>query len=361
MPELNGFRDQVRAIDRQLIDLIAERIRLAQKIGKAKHAQGIPLRNWDVEKTVIEHAEECARAHGISETLVRSLMQQLIQESRIEQERLHYSAYQGDKERIVVIGGAGDMGKWFAYFFQNQGHAVSVYDVKGVSGEFPSHSTLEQGLQQSSIACIAVSMEITPLLIEEITDAKFPGIVFDIASLKGHLGESIEQARASGVRISSIHPMFGPHARTLADKVLCLCPCGCPDADARVEALFKDTAATLVSLSLQEHDRIISHVLGLSHLINIVFIKTLMQGGKSYTELRNVASTTFLSQMVTAWSVIQENPYLYYAIQRLNPFKEELHHALAEAVTALSRIVLQGREEEFIQLLNEARTWLGEQ
>jgi prephenate dehydrogenase len=65
--------------------------------------------------------------------------------------------------------------------------------------------------------------------------------------------------------------------------------------------------------------------------------------------------------MVTAHSVIHENPYLYYAIQRLNPFKDELYDSLQEEVRAISRIVREGREEEFIDILQQARTWLEEQ
>jgi chorismate mutase/prephenate dehydrogenase len=227
--------------------------------------------------------------------------------------------------------------------------------------QFTCFPTLEQGLKEASIVCTAVSLEMTPLVIEEIADAAFSGIAFDIASLKGHVEGSIEYARNRGVRITSIHPMFGPGARTLADKVFCICTCGCPEADHKVEELFKDTAVTLVPLSLQEHDRVISLVLGLSHLINIVFIKTLMHGNTAYTDLRRIASTTFLSQMVTAQSVIHENPYLYYAIQRLNPFKDNLYRTLQEEVEAISRIVLEGREEDFIEILEQAREWLEQQ
>ena len=86
-----------------------------------------------------------------------------------------------------------------------------------------------------------------------------------------------------------------------------------------------------------------------------------MHGRTAYSDLRRIASTTFLSQMVTAHSVIQENPYLYYAIQRLNPFKDELYMSLQEEVRAISRIVREGREEEFIEILQQARAWLEEQ
>ena len=151
--------------------------------------------------------------------------------------------------------------------------------------------------------------------------------------------------------------MFGPGARTLSDKVVCICDCGCSDAFTRVIRLFEMTAASIVHLSLVDHDRVISLVLGLSHIINVVFIRALMQGGFEYRELKRVASTTFLSQMITAGSVIKEDPHLYYAIQRLNPFRDELYKNLKSTVDRISESVLQGREEEFISILNNGRKW----
>ena len=62
--------------------------------------------------------------------------------------------------------------------------------------------------------------------------------------------------------------------------------------------------------------------------------------------------------MLTARSVINENPYLYYAIQRLNPFKDDLYRSLQEEMSRISRIVLEGREEDFIEILEQAREWL---
>jgi chorismate mutase/prephenate dehydrogenase len=357
--ELDVLREKVREIDREIINLIARRIEMTKKIGEKKRDEGIPLRNWEIEKLVIESAQDVAQDLGISTNLVKSIMQKLIMESIIQQEIIHYSAYSGDKENILIIGGLGDMGGWFSYFFENQGHNVSVYDVRGTSDSFKSYNELtKEVLVEASFILIATPLDEVPLMIDTITELGFKNTVFDIASLKGHLKEPIERARARGVSITSIHPMFGPNERTLSGKVICLCDCGVEEANQRVEHLFRDTAASIIKLSLNEHDRIISYVLALSHIINVIFIKSIMQGGYTNRDLKSVASTTFLAQMVTAESVIKENPSLYYAIQRLNPFKADLYKNLKTTVESIADAVLQGNGRKFIDIMEKGREWL---
>ncbi len=360
MKKLDNLRKKVRGIDKEIINLIWQRIEITKKIGEKKKEEGTPLRNWELEKSVIENATTIALDLGISQSLIKSIMQHLIMESVIQQEKLHFSAYSGDKENILIIGGLGEMGEWFSYFFQNQGHNVSIYDIKGKSKTFKSYESLNEGIKEASCALIASSLDSVPVIIDKLTQLKFKGTVFDIASLKGHLLNSIKRANEKGIPITSIHPMFSSTTRTLSDKVICFCNCGNEEANQKVLLLFKNTAASIVKLSLKEHDRLISYVLGLSHIINIIFMKVLMKGGYEYKNLKKVASTTFNSQMITATSVINENPYLYYAIQRFNPFKEDLYKKLNEVVKSIIDDVLSENMKGFIKTMEKGKEWLVE-
>ncbi|OPX18593.1 hypothetical protein BXT86_00400 [candidate division WOR-3 bacterium 4484_100] len=356
MPDLESLRQKILDIDREIIRLIGARLEVTRKIGREKAESGIPLRNWKVEKEVIAHAQKEAEMLNIDVQFIKAVMQILIRESWIQQEKLHYSRYRGNKERILVVGGLGAMGRWLVRFFQNQGHRVYIYDTKGSSDDFDCFDSLEKGLEKVGYAIIATPLDTVARVIREITKLNFSGIVFDIASLKGHLIDAIEDARTRGIRITSIHPMFGPDCRSLADKVVCLCDCGVHTANQKIEEMFKDTAVSLVRLSLREHDYIISYVLGLSHLINIIFMNVLIRGGE-YKDFKRVGSTTFFSQLKTTRSVIDEDPRLYYAIQQLNPFKDELYNRLRSAVDTITNIVLNKDEKRFIEIMEQAREW----
>lgn len=355
------LRKKVRCIDLEIVRLIGERLDITQRIGEEKSKANIPLRNWEVEKEVMDNAVSLADEHKISQEVVKAIMYHLLRESRIQQEMIHYSSYQGDRENILVIGGLGDMGMWFCRFFQNQGHAVRIYDIKGSSGssrEFTSFDDLEQALKETTYVLIATPLDEVPMMIEAVVDLNYKGIIFDIASLKGHIKDTVDLARGRGGAIASAHPLFGPNVRTLSDKVICICDCGHHEATENVKKLFQNTAASLITISLEEHDRLISYILGLSHIVNIVFIKTLMSGGYTSRDLRKVASTTFLAQMRTASSVIEENPALYYAIQRLNPFKEDLYDNLKKSLHDIVGCIIKGDGASFITIMDRGRKWL---
>lgn len=364
MSELDELRLRIRQIDDQIVRLIRERMEFASEVGRLKKQRRVPLRDWQVERVVLEHAEGVADRLGVSRSLARSVMQLLMNESRAEQERQTYSNYSGSAECIAVIGGRGKMGRWIADFFCDQGHRVQVYDVAGAAplpeaARHDSAASLEEALRDASFAVVATPLSIVPRTIEEIASLRYTGIVFDIASLKGHLKDAIAGARSAGVSVTSIHPMFGPATRALSDQVICICDCGDTESTRRVRGFFADTAATLVDLSLDEHDRIASYVLGLSHLTNILFTRVLMKGGDSFAALNRVGSTTFHSQMATTETVMREDPDLYYSIQRLNPFTPPLYDALLEELNALTRAVLENNHQKFSDMMTAGRQWLG--
>jgi chorismate mutase/prephenate dehydrogenase len=346
MDRLEGLRQRIRRLDAALLALVSERMELALEIGAAKRAAGIPLRDYAVEKNVLARAAANASDLGLPPELARAVTELLIEEACRLQEAKHFSAYQGDAEAILILGGEGKMGRWFARFFADQGHRVAIWDPeaakRGVHGDFPHTGTLEAGLREASLALVATPLARAGEDLVAVAEAGFRGTLWDIASLKSHLRPALEHVRGRGVAVTSVHPMFGPGARTLSGRVICLCDCGDAEATAHVEGLFRDTAATLVRLSLDEHDRAAAYVLGLSHLINLVFAHTLADSDLSRAALEAVGSTTFQAQMGTTESVIAENPDLYYDIQRLNPYSARLYQSLQRSLAEWTRWVTEG-------------------
>jgi len=357
MDHLDQLRQRIRRLDAAILTLISERLELAVEIGAEKRDAGIPLRDYAVEKNVLARAASTAGDLGVQPELARAVTQLLIEEACRVQEERHYSSYAGDAERILVVGGRGQMGRWFARFFANQGHRVLVYDPQAGVDDFETASSLAAGLAQASLAVVATPLRSVAGVLEEIVDLGFAGTVFDIASLKGHLAPTFARLRQRGIAATSLHPMFGPGALILSDKVICLCDTGAPEATARVEALFRDTAATLVRLSLEEHDRIAAYVLGASHLVNLLFARVLEQSGLPLEVLEQVGSTTFHGQMATTATVVRNDPEMYFDIQRLNPDTPQVHAAFARALADWTRAVESGDGAAFATAMVAARGW----
>jgi chorismate mutase/prephenate dehydrogenase len=355
---IRRLRRRVRGLDRKMIRLLAERFSLTNRIGAVKLDLGHPILDTKTEAAVMKHLLRTGRSCGLQTDLVRSVFQTIIAGSRYEQQKIYDAAPARKPENILIIGGAGNMGRWFAGFLSRRGHQVSVYDPNRRGIKFRAHRTLADGTRYSSLVLISIPLDRVGGIIERLADRNYPGIVCDIASIKGHIKGSLVSARQRGLAITSIHPLFGPGTRSLDRKTICLCECGCRRADNRIRALFRGPEIRLVSLSLADHDRLISYVLGLSHLINIIFGELLVQSGIPYRRFAKIASTTFLRQVGTAQSVLRENSRLYFAIQRLNPYQHRLYADLEKTARRVMELIISGRESEFIRLMKSGRDWL---
>lgn len=355
---LERLRRRIRHLDSALLGLVAERIELAREVGQEKRARGVPLRDFEVERRVLERAAASAAELGVEVGLARELMRSLIDESCRVQEVEHYSAFTGEAESVLVIGGAGKMGRWLVRFLESQGHRVRIFDPAPGAADPARAETLAEGLAGASMALVAVPLAATAAAIDAAVETGFRGVVCDIASLKQHLGPAFERARAAGAAVASLHPMFGAGARTLSGRVVVVCDCGVPAATARVAGLFRDTAATLIELDLERHDRVAAWVLGLSHFVNLVFARALAASGLSAGELAGIGSTTYAAQLATTRSVVGESPELYFDIQRLNPFTPEVHDQAAAALGEWARCVASGDRDGFATAMSEALAWL---
>jgi chorismate mutase/prephenate dehydrogenase len=116
--------------------------------------------------------------------------------------------------------------------------------------------------------------------------------------------------------------------------------------------------AEQVVMSLDDHDRLIAYVLGLSHALNIAFFTALAESGEAAPRLARMSSTTFDSQLDVATRVAQESPDLYFEIQSLNDYGAESLEALVKAVERIRTAVLSQDKDAFAALMRQGRDYL---
>jgi chorismate mutase/prephenate dehydrogenase len=152
--------------------------------------------------------------------------------------------------------------------------------------------------------------------------------------------------------------MFGPDTRLLSGRRIIFVDIGAPDATEEAHKLFASTMVERVDMSLEEHDRLIGYVLGLSHALNLAFFTALAGSGERVSELKQFSSTTFDAQLGVAMRVAGENPHLYYEIQALNEYGEAPLEALVNAAQQVRDLVASGDEAGFVALMEQGRRYL---
>lgn len=269
----------------------------------------------------------------------------------------------GAPPRALVIGGAGRMGAWCARFLLARGHAVEIADPAALPADLAAcahRATWDAGDLTHDLVVVAAPLRDTAEMLRAIAGRRPPGIVLDIGSLKTPLREGLEACARAGLRVTSVHPMFGPSADRLEGRHVVIVDVGSAEANAAAKALFADTGATMVEMTLDEHDQAMAYVLGLSHAVNIAFFGALSRSGSAAEHLARVSSTTFEAQLDVAARVASENPHLYFEIQHLNAHGLAALDALGAAVEQLRSAVASGDEATFVRAMEQGRRYLTE-
>lgn len=357
---LDVLRAELGAIDREILEAVARRQAVAQRIGQVKRDAGIPTRDYRQERDVVERARAAAVDHGLTPALGEELILALIRGSLTVQERDTVATRgEGGGRRVLVIGGCGHMGRWFVRYLGAQGFRVEIADPhgEGPPGVVRHHDWRAVTLDHELIV-VAAPMPATAEILHALAAAPPAGVVFDVGSLKSPLRAGLHALRAAGGQVTSVHPMFGPDTELLSGRHVIFIDCGAPAATAAARALFEPTMATLVEMDLESHDRLIAYVLGLSHALNIAFFTALAESGEAAPKLATLSSTTFDAQLGVAARVAAENPDLYFEIQTLNDYGTESLAALLYAVERLRSVVRANDREGFRGLMDRGRDYL---
>src|ERR1041384_4234444 len=230
---LDPLRSELGQIDREILALVARRQAIAQRIGQVKRDAGIPTRDYRQEKDVVERARAAAVAHGLSPALGEELILALIRGSLTVQEKDTVAAAgEGSGRRVLVIGGAGHMGRWFVRYLAAQGFAVEIADPGEGPPGVPNHRDWKAVALDHELIVIAAPMPATARILEAMAAAPPRGVAFDVGSLKSPLRKGLHALRAAGAKVTSIHPMFGPDTELLSGRHVIFVDVGSPEATA---------------------------------------------------------------------------------------------------------------------------------
>jgi chorismate mutase/prephenate dehydrogenase len=358
---LEALRQRLTDIDKQLIALVGERKAVSEEVARVKRATGRSTRDYEREREVILGVRAVAEQHRVSPDLAEKLLRLLIRSSLTTQEQATVAARgAGSGRRALVIGGAGKMGGWFVSFLASQGFTVEVADpAPGPTGAVRVEDWHRTDLKHDYIV-LATPLAVTDAILRDLALRRPPGVIFDVGSLKSPLRAGLMALKSHGCQVTSVHPMFGPDTELLSGRHVIFVDLGSATALSRARELFASTMAEQVVMSLDDHDRLIAYVLGLSHALNIAFFTALAESGEAAPKLARLSSTTFDAQLDVASRVAQESPELYYEIQSLNDYGAESLEALSQAVERLRTAVLSRDHDTFVALMRRGRDYLAD-
>jgi prephenate dehydrogenase len=241
-------------------------------------------------------------------------------------------------KKATIIGAGGQMGQWFSKYFKSQGYEVTGYDseIKVTSKDVIVSESLVGGILNADYVVLCTPTRRTPEIIRLIAkEMKRGTYLIEISSEKSKVVSSLSKMPAK-INPICIHPMFGPGTKTIKGQNII----SIPIKDAKKElTVTKElfAGANFVTIDAIEHDKKIAVILGLTHLMNVVFANIISKDEKmNLTE--KMSGTTFRIQKTLSESIMTESPELIETIitnPEIRRVAEELWKDIGKLLTAV--------------------------
>lgn len=353
------LRERIADIDRALLSLLEQRFELAAEVGRLKAAQNQPIVVRHVEQNVLKRARDAAERCGTSPEVLEAVFAAIIRASVERQHRVGVTQRVREGGRVLILGAAGGMGGWLRTFLSSLGHRPVGVDPAwdALAPAEDRFACLADVPDPGDLTAVFVStpLETMPQALRELAQTGLQVPVVEIASIKSHLAEPLAELDRAGMTALALHPMFGPGKNPYEPLTMVHAVRGEEAQEReRLTKLLAHPYLDLVSLPFDQHDRLMGWLLGLAHLGGMLFGGALSRAGLDAASLGRIASTTFARQVATAQSVLGEDPDLYFAIQRLNPFRGEVYAALTGTLGEITGAIERGDREQFAEFMARA-------
>ena len=256
-----------------------------------------------------------------------------------------------DPVTVALIGGSGQMGRWFQRFFVDQGLEV-------LSADLDTPKTPQEVAAQADVVMLSVPIPQVVPIIQDIGPHLLPhAALMDITSVKQRPVDAMLKAFAG--EVVGTHPLFGPQEKSIAGRTVVLCPGRGERWLQWLKDLLDGAGARVKVTSATEHDRMMAVVQGLPHFVLIALEKSIRQLGVSPQDLEDYSTPTFATLHQLATRLLSQDAQLYACIQVANPANRPALRALEDAVADILYFIQRQNVDGLVRLLEEIKEGFG--
>jgi prephenate dehydrogenase len=270
------------------------------------------------------------------------------------------------KKRILILGGTGETGSWFARYFKRKGFDVAVWGPSGKVevaerlGVRYAHDMVKE-VEESDIVLISVLIEKTVEMIQTVAPRMHPGsLIMDVTSIKSGPVRAMKTYAPKGVEVLGTHPMFGPTMPSLFGQTIIFTPVEGKTGKwlSIIQSLFESDGAHVRILEAEEHDEMMAVVQALTHFAYIGIGATLKALDFDVKRSRKFMSPVYEIMIDFVGRILDQNPELYASIQK-NPKAAAVRQTYVAECMRLSEKADAGDLEGFKQIMRDAALHYG--
>ena len=349
--KLSLLRNEIDDIDSKLVDLLAQRLAVTTNVGRLKSAEGMPIYAPKREAQLLAKRREQAASAGVSPELVEDILRRMMRDSYSSQDSSGYQCVNPDCNKVVVIGGAGQLGGVFVDLFSRSNYQVQTLE----QDDWPNSDTI---LANASLVIVAVPIRLTTMVIEQLSGLSENCILADVTSVK--TSPLYEMFTVHQGPVVGLHPMFGPDVTGLVKQTIIACDGRFPEKYYWLLEQFRVWGAKIYPVAAPAHDQAMSMVQVMRHFSTIAYGYHLMTENADLTQLVEMSSPIYRLELMMVGRLFAQDPVLYTDIIFANHDNIAMMKRFAYRFLELLEDVELGDKDEFITMFNQVSAWFGD-
>lgn len=348
---LSKLRDKIDAVDQQIIDLLAERLRLVGEVGEVKAKHGLPIYVPEREAAMLAKRREEASAKGVPANLIEDILRRTMRESYASENDTGFKTVNPKMKRIVIIGGNGLLGQRFVEMFKLSGYEV---DILGRG----NWDKAEEICSHAGLVIVGSPIDVTVSVIEQLSYLPDDCILADITSIKDEPLQAMLKAHKGPV--VGLHPMFGPDISSFAKQVIVYCDGRGNEKYQWLIEQMKIWGAHLYNVDSKVHDESMTLIQALRHFTSFVYGSHLKDVNADLKQLLDLSSPIYRLELAMVGRLFAQDPALYADIilsQKNNLVMiKRYHQHFSEAIELLEN----ADRDKFIKRFESVTEWMGD-
>ncbi|MGD8543115.1 MAG: bifunctional chorismate mutase/prephenate dehydrogenase [Desulfobacteraceae bacterium] len=348
---LSALRDQIDAIDRRIVGLLKDRQNVVEKVVALKKAAHLPVYHPAREENLISRLRAQAIAQGLDPDFVEELYRRIIRQSRVAQTAKLSRRGVRPGARVLVVGGAGSMGRYFMRWFGDAGYRVR-------SLERDDWAAAAERCREADLVLLCVPIDVTGAVARRLGPHLPPQCVLaDITSLKAEPLQAMLAAHSGPVL--GLHPLFGPTTSSMDKQIVVVTPGRMAGACQWVIDQFAAWGGILVQATPEEHDQIMGMVQALRHFATFTFGQFLCRKKADLNRSLEFSSPIYRLELGMVGRLFAQDAELYAEIIFATPQRRALLKDFILSLGSNLEMLEKGDKNKFCEEFRRVSEWFG--
>ena len=349
--ELNELRDQIDAVDKQMLDLLAQRLALVEKVGEVKSEHGLPIYVPEREAAMLASRRQEAEKIGVPPQLIEDILRRTMRESYASEKDSGFKCLNPELRSVVIVGGNGQLGGLFGRMFK-----LSGYEVKILGSQ--DWDKADEILDNAGLVVVTVPIHLTEGVIAKLGNLPSDCILCDLTSIKSKPLQAMMNMHQGPV--VGLHPMFGPDVPSLAKQVIVYSDGRDSESYQWLLNQFGIWGASLCQMDAAEHDHGMTLIQALRHFTSFAYGLHLSKENPNIDQLLKLSSPIYRLEIAMVGRLFAQDPNLYGDIILSSDENIEMirrfHSCFGEALE-----ILDGKDKaKFVDSFNQVSDWFGD-